>query len=279
MGKAALDFESANRCIYNEAIMRNKDTFYQFLFSLPHTPEHECAYYPGRRARLKAFLFEDRFPPDYVDVLVNHGFRRSGDFHYRTACPGCVSCLSYRVPVRSFRASRSQKRVSRRNADLKRTVISPPLPTEEKKALYLRYQYQQHFLRPAPGKEEEAFDRERNLETMAQQMYTGCGNSVEMEFRRQGELLGFAVFDVGRSTLSAVYSVYDPEKPRRSLGIYIILQVLKWARENGFHWVNLGYYLPGHPKMEYKRRFGPAEILDPATEAWQAADRFMEAWR
>ncbi len=214
-----------------------------------------------------------------MDVLINHGFRRSGDFHYCTACPGCSSCLSYRVPVRTFRPSRSLKRVIRRNADLERTVVSSPLPTAEKENLYLQYQYRQHFLRPIPGKEEPAFDRNRALETMVQQMYTGCGNSVEIEFRKEGDLLGFVVFDVGRSTLSAVYSVYDLEEARRSLGTFIVLHILEWARENGFLWVNLGYYIPGHSKMEYKRRFGPAEILDPDTGAWQAADRFMASWR
>jgi len=169
--------------------------------------------------------------------------------------------------------------VIRRNADLDRTVLSPPRPSEEKESLYLRYQYKQHFLRPVPGKEETRFEPEHALEIMHQQMYTGSGHSVEFEFRRQGELSGFAVFDAGRSTLSAVYSVYDPDLTRRSQGTFVILSAMEWARQQGLLWVNLGYYLPGHPKMEYKRRFGPAEILDPASGDWMAADRFMASWR
>ncbi len=260
-------------------MIRTTDNFHRFLYSLPDTPEHDCAYYPGRRTRLKAFLFGERFPPDYMDVLINHGFRRSGDFHYRTACPECADCLSYRVPLRTFRPTRSQRKVINRNTGLARTVFFAPRPTGEKEELYLRYQYGQHFLKPVPGRKEEAFDRERNLETMRQQMYTGCGNSVEFEFREQGTLRGFAVFDLGRDTLSAVYSVYDPDMPRRSLGTHIILSALDWARENRFFWMNMGHYIPGHPKMEYKRRFRPAEILNPSTNEWEPADRFLETRR
>jgi len=259
--------------------MRSTEAFQRFLLSLPLTPEHPCAYYPGRRARLRAFLFGQRLPPAYMDVLIHQGFRRSGDFHYRAACAGCSCCLSYRVPVPSFRPSRAQRRAVRRNADLTRRVLAAPLLTEEKKGLYLLYQYHQHFLRPVPGKEEETFDRQRNLDTMIQQMYTGSANSLEMEFRRQGELLGFVVFDAGATALSAVYAVYDPREPRRSLGTHIVLSLLDWARENGYRWANLGYYLPGHPKMDYKRRFGPAEILDPADGVWRDADRVMASWQ
>jgi arginine-tRNA-protein transferase len=169
--------------------------------------------------------------------------------------------------------------VIRRNADIERTVIGPPRPSEEKENLYLRYQYRQHFLRPVPGKEETRFEPEHARETMHQQMFTGCGSSVEFEFRRQGDLAGFAVFDAGRSTLSAVYSVYDPDLNRRSPGTFAILSAMDWARQHGFLWVNLGYYLPGHPKMAYKIRFGPAEILDPGSGEWKAADRFMDAWQ
>ena len=259
--------------------MRNEGAFERFLLSLPRTPEHPCSYFLDRRARLQAFLFDSTFPPECVDVLIHRGFRRSGNFHYRTACPSCDACLGYRIPVSSFRLTRSQCRVARRNRALERTVISPPEPSAEKEALYLRYQYRQHFLRPGPGKVESAFHSGRTLEIMYQQMYTGCGNSVEMEWRKDGSLVGFAVFDVGRSTLSAVYSVYAPEEPRRSLGTFLILEAFRWARECGLTWGNLGHYIPGHPKMEYKRRFGPAEILDPASEAWVPSDRFMASWR
>ena len=256
-------------------MIRNTENFHLFLRSLPDTPDHECSHYLGRQARLKAFLYKEGLPPDYLDVLINQGFRRSGDFHYRTACLACTDCLSYRVPLRTYRPSRSQRKVLNRNADLERKVFPLPRPTGEKEKLYLRYQYRQHFLKPVPGKEEERFDREHNLEIMHQQMYTGCGNAVEFEFREQGTLRGFAVFDLARSTLSAVYSVYDPDPPRRSLGTHIILSALDWARGNGFSWMNLGYYIPGHPKMEYKRQFRPAEILDPSTGAWEPADLFL----
>ncbi len=258
--------------------MKSRDArFQRFLDSLPDTPEHPCAYYPERQSRLRAFLCQEALPPDLVDRLINSGFRRAGDFYYTTRCPGCSACLSYRVPVSSFQPSRSQKRILRNNADVQTRVVTPQ-PTTEKERLYLRYQYKQHFLKPVPGKREKDFDPESTLETMMHQMYTATGNSVEFEFRVQQRLVTFGVLDMGENTLSAVYSVYDLEMAQRSLGTYFILAALEWARDHGVISVNLGYYLPGHPKMDYKKQFRPAQILDPATAEWESADHFLEKW-
>jgi arginine-tRNA-protein transferase len=86
-----------------------------------------------------------------------------------------------------------------------------------------------------------------------------------LELREHGthRLLAVAVTDlVGEDGLSAVYTFYDPGEAKRSLGTLAILQQLAWARRDGRAWLYLGYWIEGHRKMDYKRRFAALEAFD-----------------
>ena len=61
--------------------------------------------------------------------------------------------------------------------------------------------------------------------------------------------------------LSMVYSFYDPEYRRRSLGTYMILDHIARARRMGLAYVYLGYWVRDSRKMDYKGRFLPQERL------------------
>ena len=58
--------------------------------------------------------------------------------------------------------------------------------------------------------------------------------------------------------------VIDPAHSARGLGTYAILRQVERARNERRGYVYLGFWLAGHPKMEYKRRFHPLEYLDGA---------------
>ena len=58
-----------------------------------------------------------------------------------------------------------------------------------------------------------------------------------------------------------VYSFYDPDQPPRSLGTYMILDHVEYARSLGLPFVYLGYWIEGSRKMRYKNRFEPQEHL------------------
>ena len=77
----------------------------------------------------------------------------------------------------------------------------------------------------------------------------------------QSELVAAALVDVLSDGLSLVYSFFDTSEPRRSLGIYTILDHIQQARAAGFPYVYLGYWIPGSDKMAYKAEFQPLELL------------------
>ena len=78
-----------------------------------------------------------------------------------------------------------------------------------------------------------------------------------------------AVTDFASSGLSAVYTFYDPAMPARGLGTCAILRQIELARAHGLPHVYLGFWIAAHPKMDYKARFRPLELLGP--QGWVGA--------
>ena len=75
-----------------------------------------------------------------------------------------------------------------------------------------------------------------------------------------GRLVATVLTDVQDDGLSAVYSFFDPDENARSLGTFIILDLIDRCREALLPWLYLGYYIENSQKMMYKARFRPAEI-------------------
>jgi len=89
-----------------------------------------------------------------------------------------------------------------------------------------------------------------------------------LELRLDQQLLAVAVTDMCQNGISAVYTFYDPAQTARSLGTFAILQQIELARRRGIAWLYLGFWIDGHPKMDYKRRFRPLQIR--TADGWKA---------
>lgn len=221
------------------------------------TGEHVCGYWHDRPARdLVVEPNDPRLPLIYPRAL-ELGFRRSGDLVYRPNCHGCRLCTAVRVPVAQFRPDRSQRRNRKRNADLIARVL-PAERTDEQLALYQRYLGLRH---PGGGMDDHGavqFD----------QFLAGSWSDTRfLEIRQKvdgeaGALLAVAVTDVLPNALSAVYTFYDPAEANRGLGTFAILQQMDWAMRDHRRHLYLGYWIAGHPKMDYKRRFRPLDGYD-----------------
>lgn len=221
---------------------------------LYRTAPRPCGYWPEREAR--DLLLDQRDPrlPEFYPTALEWGFRRSGDIVYRPSCAGCHACIAVRIPIAAFRPDRSQRRCLRRNADLE-TRIVPPGCSDEHLALYQRYLKARH---PGGGMDDHG------IHEFEQFLIGSWNDSRFLELRQRGShrLLAVAVTDLVPAAISAVYTFYDPDEAARGLGTLGILQQLDWARREGKRHLYLGYWIEGHPKMDYKRRFRPLERFD-----------------
>lgn len=222
------------------------------------TPERPCPYLPDRMARTRAFRVE-QMPGEAYRLFMNAGFRRSGQIFYQPVCAGCRRCLPLRVPTDLFAPSKSQRRIWRRNQDLRVTRVSPH-PTEEKFALYTRYQRDWHDGAMMGDWEE-----------FAHLLYDAPVPGVELEYRTADDrLIGAGICDLSASSLSSVYFYFDPAEARRGLGTFSVLYEIDLARRLGISHYYLGYWVEGCRQMEYKASFRPHEVLDP-TGSWRAS--------
>lgn len=215
------------------------------------TQPHPCSYLPDEQATT---LFLDPSQPMDVHVyaeLSEMGFRRSGDHLYRPHCQRCSACIPARIPADSLVPSRQQKRILKRNADLQVKAVRPCF-TEEYYALYATYIERRHADGDMYPPSREQFNTFLVRDLPFCRFY---------EFRLAGRLLALAVTDVLPNGLSAVYTFYDPNEERRSLGRYAILWQIGEATRLGLDAVYLGYWIKNCRKMNYKTEYRPIELL------------------
>jgi len=216
-----------------------------------HDDEQECPYLPDRQARMPLRWQVVPVPPRVFDRALAAGDRRVGRMLYRTACDGCAACKPLRVAASSFSPSRSQRRVARRNADI-RIEVGPVSFSERHLELFNRHRI------------------ERNLATDGRQMseeeYVGwfaqsCTRTAEMRYLLDDRLVGVGILDIGDKDTSSVYYYFDPDEARRSLGTYSVLSEVAWLRSRRGRFHYLGLWVEGCRHLDYKATFSPHEKL------------------
>ncbi|MGN6282610.1 arginyltransferase [Frateuria sp.] len=224
------------------------------------TLPHACGYYAERTAQnLVIDPAAPRLDQLYGPAL-ERGFRRAGGHLYYPNCPQCRACTPCRIDVEHFVPDRGQRRCLKRNADL--TVIECMAGyNAERHALYERYLRTRH----AGGGMDEA-----DASDFRRFLTAPWSPTLFLELRRGERLLAVAVTDVCINGLSAVYTFFDPDESARSLGTYAILQQVQLARRRGLPWLYLGFWIEGHEKMDYKRRFHPLQVR--TREGWVPLD-------
>jgi arginine-tRNA-protein transferase len=227
----------------------------RFFFGTRVVP---CPYIPGRAERKVVTELSGADVGSLYDRLTRAGFRRSHGLAYRPACSGCAACVPVRIVADAFAPGASMLRIARRNRDLF-AKQQPALATSEQYQVFLRYQNVRHAggdMAAMTFADYQAMIEDTPIETRV------------IEYRdRAGRLLGAMLADELSDSYSAVYSFFEPAASGRSLGTYMILDLVATAKRQGRAYVYLGYWIEGSAKMAYKVRFRPLERLGP--DGWE----------
>ena len=214
-----------------------------------------CPYIPGQIERKLFTRLDGGGTAELNATLTRAGFRRSHDIVYRPVCPACQACVPVRIPAKLFQPNRTQKRILRRNADL-RMIERPAVASEEQYDLFTAYQQGRH----ADGD----MARMSFLDFRAM-IQDGSAESRVLELRDERDgLVGAMLVDTLTDGLSAVYSFFDPAAHRRSLGTFIVMAAIGLLRRREHPFLYLGYWIARSRKMSYKAQFRPLQALGPA---------------
>ncbi|MCC7274600.1 MAG: arginyltransferase [Alphaproteobacteria bacterium] len=220
-----------------------------------------CPYLEGRMERKVLTEISGPAAAALYNGLSRAGFRRSHHLAYRPACTGCNACIPVRVAVGTFIASRNLRRLARFSEELA-AAEEPAVASGEQFRLFSRYQRSRHA--------------ESDMATMTFGDYRAMVEDSPIETRLvtlrdpAGRLYAACLADRLDDGFSAVYSFFDPDEARRSLGTVLVLRLVERALVLGLPYVYLGYWIAGSRKMAYKARFRPLEALGPG--GWTAIE-------
>lgn len=219
---------------------------------LVHDGTSECPYLPERIARTPMQYPIRPLTADEVDRRLAAGYRRQGVLLYNVECPTCHACEPIRLRADTFLPNRTQRRIYRRASELLDIEIGPLEYSDERLALYNRHKFERGLARSELPMSPDGY---RSF------LVDRCCDAFEIRYLRDGELVGIAVTDRGRTSLSAVYTYYDPALEPLSPGVFSILTQVEITRRWGMSFMYLGLYIEGSEHMRYKGTYLPHERL------------------
>ena len=209
----------------------------------------ECSYLPDRQEQLLVILDPSCYSSNKFESLLGLGFRRSGNQIYRPHCPICSACSSVRVLADEFIPTKSQKRKLNK-AKNRFEVKYSQVEREQYYPLYSKYislRHQDGSMYPPDKSQFQSF------------LFCSWLTITFIELWDQENLVAVAVTDCMDNAISAIYTFFDPDYEHFSLGTVMILQQLKFAKQQHKQFVYLGYQIDECDKMKYKTQFLPAQ--------------------
>ena len=226
-----------------------KINFNQKPLNLRITRSHECAYLENRaEQRLAADISE---APHLHDQLAESGFRRVENWVYRPVCNNCNACIPIRVDVQNFSLSKNAKRIITKNSSIE--ISRNDIDVDEE-----AYELFKTYLKTRHNDGQMATMSYGDFHSM---IHNSPIDTFMIKYRDKNDaLIACMLMDSQRDGLSAVYSFFNPDFGRQSLGTFLILDAIALTNEFNKKWLYLGYLVKNSSKMAYKARFKPYQL-------------------
>lgn len=208
----------------------------------------------GRLEIINEEFYSNAVTPAELDILLGEGWRHFGTHFFRYNLgiyqEEIRRVLPLRIRLADFTFSKNHRRILKKNGDLD-VGVQPIQITDETHELF-----EKHKSRFKTGVPNSIYNF---LSVHAASEPT---NGLEVSVRSNGRLLAASFFDVGETTLSSIYCVFDPKETSRSLGIFTMLKEIEFGNENGKTFLYHGYAYEGESFYDYKKRFTALEYFD-----------------
>ncbi|PHI20031.1 arginine-tRNA-protein transferase [Lewinellaceae bacterium SD302] len=202
--------------------------------------------------------------PESLDRYLARGWYRMGSniftTHFLCFQQQLFSAIWLRLDLETFRFSKSQRKLMRRNALKFEHQVNYRCFTQEKEILYSRYAADFNGRLSSTLRDNlEDYDQESIYNTY----------EVNIRDRESRELVAASYFDLGNNSVASILGIYEPGYKAHSLGYYTMLLEIAYCLENGFRYYYPGYVVPGYDRFDYKLRIGPCDFYDLPTSSWR----------
>ncbi len=196
----------------------------------------------------------DSMTPEQLDLLLADSWRHFGTHFFRYNLGVYNDEIRRVIPLRirlaDFEISKSQRRVLRKNEDL-RIAIRPVVITGESENLF--HLHKQRFDHGIPNSIYDFLSREPTT--------VPC-DAREIAVYRDSTLVAVSYFDIGLTATSGIYAIFEPDESARRLGIFTMLKEIEYSIETGRDYYYQGYAYEGESFYDYKKRFSALERFD-----------------
>jgi len=199
--------------------------------------------------------------PAIMDQLWAAGWRHFGTLFFRYSHQftedGLDLIQPLRVDLERFVWSKSQRRVLRKNADV-HWVFEPAQRSEAAEALFQRHKTR--FTHSIP---------ESLSSFLSPEPATLPNECLHCRVTLADELIALSYLDLGESSSSAVYGMFEPAHSHRSLGHFTLLQEIAFSQARGDRWFYPGYATQGSSAYDYKKQLSALQYLNWQTGEWE----------
>ena len=217
------------------------------------TNDEVCAYLKDAK-QTTHYKIIDNCSVAYCEALIERGWRRFGNMFFRPICSECQACESFKIDVKNFEFSKSQRRILRKNVDLQ-MVMQAPTVTQTHLDLFEKYHAHMKYKRD--WSHEKTTPRHYYMSFVH-----GHGDfGYEILYHIDGQLVAVDLIDILPNGISSIYFYYDPDFDKLSLGTYSMLRQIQIAKNQELDWIYMGYYVQGCQSLEYKSRYTPYYVL------------------
>jgi len=213
-----------------------------------------CPYFEDKLCDTQFRIMEYCSLKEYHKML-ERGWRRFGNTFFVPICKSCNECKTIRVDVNNFKLKKSYKRIIKKNKDIK-IVLQKPTISGEHISLYNRYHEYMHYKKDWPFS--IIFENEyyKNYVQGANEF------GYELLYFLNDKLVCVGLVDiVPKKAISAVYTYYEPNLVKNSLGKFNILTQIMMAKKMQIPYWFPGFWIKNHHSMGYKEEYQPFEIL------------------
>lgn len=200
--------------------------------------------------RFDEYFLAQAVAPEQMDALWAEGWRHFGVYFFRYSRLQNHTVLPLRMRLAEHTFSRGQRRVLKKNADL-RMELQPAFVDAEVEALFAHHKTR--FTHSIPESIYNFVSRHPS--------HLPC-RCHSLTLHHQGRLVGISYLDEGAQATSSVYQCFDPAYQQRSLGILMILHSIELSKAWGKAFYYPGYAYKEPSEYDYKKRLGALEYFD-----------------